>query len=394
MLLSCEYPKINNMTWWETILFGAALAFIGFVLSVAPIEAPVPEGVSGTTEVPEISVSTTTVSFFPEADILPPPKKQVIRMPEPEEQIPAVQQTPPEPQDETEGNQVARLQNPYPFAPLPEDSLNKNSRGALVNILCIVNGDQSVSGSGVLIDLRGVVLTNAHVGQFVLLSEVSSSVTCTARTGAPARSAWKMRTLFMPSQWVAEHAKDLRSPQPQGTGEHDYALFVLEPLENTTVQGVVPMLYDTREGVSFEGDSVLLASYPAGFVGAQIVQNGLYPVTTFTNLGQLFTFKDSSIDLLSLGGVIVAQGGSSGGAVVNRWGNLIGIIVTTSEGETTADRDLRAITLAHIDRSIREHTGFGLREFLGGDILTHANDFRVTHLSALAQKLIDQIPQH
>ena len=394
LLPLCEYPKINNMTWRETILLGITLAFVALILSVAPGKAPITEDAYETAETPGTFEATTTVAFFPEAEVAPPPKVQVIHTPEPAEQIPVVQQAPPPPADNEESSGVSRLENPYPFAPLPEETLNANARAALIHILCIVNGDQSVSGSGVLIDARGVVLTNAHVGQFVLLSEVSSNITCTARTGTPAKAAWKMRTLYMPSTWVDEHAQDLRSPQPKGTGEHDYALFLLEPLPDTPRPPAVPMLYDVREAVSFEGDSVLLASYPAGFVGAQIIQSGLYPVTTFTNLGTIYTFEENSIDVLSLGGVIVAQGGSSGGAVVNRWGRLVGIIVTTSEGKTTAERDLRAITLAHIDRSMRGHTELGLREFLDGDILTHANDFRVTHLSDLAQKLIDQIPQH
>lgn len=384
------------MTWREIICFGAAVAFTGFILSTVPpaVEAPTPEVVYEPAHSENTPLkATTTLAFFPEAEISPPPKVQ--KMPEPDapgEQLPIVQQTPPAP-SANDAERVERLQNPYPFAPLPEETLNVNARNALVNILCIVNSGQSVSGSGTLIDSRGIVLTNAHVGQYILLSEVSSNVICTARTGAPAKPAWKMRTLYMPATWVEEHAKDLRSPQPKGTGEHDYALFLLEPLPDTSAPNATPMLYDTREGVSFEGDSVLVAAYPAGFVGAQIIQNGLYPVTTFANLGRLYTFKETSIDVLSLGGVIVAQGGSSGGAVVNRWGRLVGIIVTTSEGATTAERDLRAITLAHVDRSMRQHTGLSLREFLGSDILAHANDFRVNHLSELAQKLVDEIPQ-
>lgn len=382
------------MTWRNIIFFAAALMFMGFALSAVPaaIEAPEPETVRKAVRSESIAVkATTTVAFFPEAETVPPPKKQPPPEPVPAKQIPAQQTVVPPPPAE-DAQRVERVQNPYPFAPLPEETLNVNTRNALVNILCIVNGDQSVSGSGILIDARGVVLTNAHVGQYILLSEVSLDIICTARAGTPARPAWKMRTLYMPPTWVEEHAKDLRSPQPQGTGEHDYGLFLLEPLPNASLPDAVPMLYDSREGVSFEGDSVLVAAYPAGFVGAQIIQNGLYPVTTFTRLGKLYTFEEMSIDVLSLGGVIVAQGGSSGGAVVNRWGRLVGLIVTTSEGATTAERDLRAITLAHIDRSMRTDTGLGLRDFLGSDILAHANDFRINQLPTLAQKLVDEIP--
>src|SRR3989344_640209 len=199
LLPLCEYPKINNMTWRETILLGITLAFVALILSVAPGKAPITEDAYETAETPGTFEATTTVAFFPEAEVAPPPKVQVIHTPEPAEQIPVVQQAPPPPADNEESSGVSRLENPYPFAPLPEETLNANARAALIHILCIVNGDQSVSGSGVLIDARGVVLTNAHVGQFVLLSEVSSNITCTARTGTPAKAAWKMRTLYMPS---------------------------------------------------------------------------------------------------------------------------------------------------------------------------------------------------
>ena len=355
------------------------------------------------TTVPQVDTAIVTpetaekqTSNFPTAPAAttspakPEPKPVPAKKPVQPDPQPVLQSTP----STNNEQQVARVQNPYPYPQLPSSALDTITRAAIINILCIVNSGESVSGSGVVIDPRGVVLTNAHVGQYVLLSEVSSNITCTARAGSPAQPAWKLRTLFMPSMWVDVHAKDLRSPQPTGTGEHDYALLLINKLDTVAIPPpITPLAYETREGVAFEGDPVLLASYPAGFVGSFIVINNLYLTSTFASILKLYTFKTSSIDLLSLGGVILAQGGSSGGAVVNMWGNLVGIIVTTSEGKTTADRDLRATTITHVDRSIREHTGVGLSEFLNGDILERADDFRVNHLAELAQKLVDQVPQ-
>lgn len=311
------------------------------------------------------------------------------------EQTVLTQSTPAEkkvaPDDDIE---VARVQEPYEFPPLSDDVLNTTARASLVNILCILENGQSVSGSGVMINSRGIVLTNAHVGQYVLLSEVSKDINCFGRKGSPAKDTWKLRVLFMPRQWIEEHAKDLRSPKPTGTGEHDYALLFVEPLDPQTILTSLPYAeYDAREGISFESDQVMLASYPAGFVGGFIVYNNLYPATTFTQIRELFTFENSTVDLLSLGGVILAQGGSSGGMVINRWGRVVGLIVTTSDGETTAERDLRAITLAHIDRSIYAHTGVDFAEFTNAEVDARANFFRTTELPALAQQLLNEIPQ-
>ncbi len=291
--------------------------------------------------------------------------------------------------------QVTRVQNPYPFPPFSTEALNTISRSALMNIICTVtDSGETVTGSGVFIDARGVIMTNAHIGQYVVLSEVSSDITCVGRTGAPAKPYWKLRVVFMPEKWVQEHAKDLRSPQPTGTGEHDYALLAAEPLTaNDPSTPFTHVAVDVREAVVFQGDNVFLVSYPAGFIGGFLVQNNLNPATTVAQVRKLFTFQESTIDLLSLGGVILAQGGSSGGGVLNAWGRLVGIIVTTSDGKTTEERDLRAITVAHIDRSMRAHMGMSIAEFLDSNLQEHVNDFRVNKLNELAKMLTNEIPK-
>src|SRR3989344_252919 len=51
-------------------------------------------------------------------------------------------------------------------------ALNEQVRAAVVNILCITGSGgplNSISGSGVIIDPRGIILTNAHVAQYFLL---------------------------------------------------------------------------------------------------------------------------------------------------------------------------------------------------------------------------------
>lgn len=406
--------------WWATVSFFSIAIVALFVLasSITQDPEPVAQNIERVAvEMLVLEVSTTTASENAKAEEVPEearktkePETPMLMVAEEMASEPEKETTRDElksavnvnrsTEGETVGNEeeVLRIKSPYPFAPFSGDVLNTASRVALVNIACTVeNGaSQAVTGSGMFIDPRGVVITNAHIGQYVLLSEVSSGIKCVGRSGAPAQDKWNLRIMYMPEKWVSEHAKDLRVSQPMGTGEHDYAILLADPLSSDAPR--VPFPYvplDVREAVAFQGDTVLLAGYPAGFIGAFIAQNNLYPATTFTVIGRMFTFQESavSIDLFSLGGVILAQGGSSGGAVMNAWGRLVGIIVTTSDGKTTSERDLRAISLSHVDRSMHAHEGIGLTEFLDGNVEVRANSFRTNKLGALAQKLIDEIPQ-
>ncbi len=268
----------------------------------------------------------------------------------------------------------------------PKTEVREVNKDAAVNILCTTRGGGTfnpISGSGVIIDQRGIILTNAHVAQYVLLQTYlkNSSIKCAIRIGAPARAKYTAEVLFMPQTWVKEHAQSIKQEIQTGTGEHDYALLVItgrtdgESIGNT----VFPTLnFNLGESVVAPGSSVLLAGYPAGFLGGAIIQRNLWPVSTWGHVEKLMTFKSGSVDVLGLGGSIVAQAGSSGGAVVNRLGNLVGIITTSSQAPTTDKRDLRAITLSHINESMQTHTrvGLGLMQFLSQDITTALEEFK------------------
>lgn len=278
-------------------------------------------------------------------------------------------------------SQVAKLESPYTTPPISADTANVLARDAIVNIVCVTSGGviKPISGSGVIIDPRGIILTNAHVAQYVLLSESPNfGLTCSVRTGSPARPIWVPSVLYIPSIWVDAHAKDINSVDPTGTGEHDYALlYITSSLSGQSIpQGVFPYLpVDTRETIGFPGDQILVASYPVELLGGIVTEGSLYAATTETTIMKLLTFGSGSVDLYSLGGVIEAQSGSSGGAVVNPWGYLIGLIVTTSVGTTTANRDLHSLTLSYIDRDFSIQTGTNLSTFLSEDVVKEFQDF-------------------
>lgn len=254
-----------------------------------------------------------------------------------------------------------------------------------------------MSASGVIIDPRGVILTNAHVAQYVLLaSNQQVDLSCVIRTGSPAVARFVPEILYIPPVWVKEHAGEIKTSRPVGTGEHDYALLrIKSSINGSPLPDAFPAIpTDAREAIGFVDDSVLVASYPAEFIGGMTAQLNLYPVTSFTTIKNLLTFGVGTIDLVSLGGVIGAQSGSSGGAIVNVWGHLIGLISTTSEGPTTSARDLHAITLSYINRDISAQSGLDLQAILAGDVVSEANAFNASEAPALIQLLVDQIKPH
>jgi len=345
-----------------------AAADLSFQAPPPPVDATTTAPVAS----PKKAQATTTVQAVAEA---PPAEKPIVQ--------------------QQAGNEVFRTKDPYPFPPASFEGIDSSARAALVNILCSPRAGSTlspISGSGVLIDPRGVILTNAHVAQYVLLSQSPQiNLTCTIRSGAPAAARWKAEMLYIPSVWVEAHAHEVADARPVGTGEHDYALLRITHSLDGVPLGTLPFLpIDTREGIGFKGDKVLALSYPAEFLGAA-AQFNLYPAASVTTVGQLMTFFERSIDMLSLGGIVEAQSGSSGGAVINAWGRLIALISTTSEGETTAARDLRAVTLSYISRDLAAQTLFDLPMILGGDVQAQALDFNTYVSPRLIERYLKEI---
>ena len=292
---------------------------------------------------------------------------------------------------------VYRILNPYLTEPKSFTEINEMSRAALVNIYCSsqTGSVRPISASGILIDPRGVILTNAHVAQYILLaSDPRVNLSCVARMGSPARAQWRMEVLYLPPIWIEENADNIRAARPTGTGKYDYALLritqsvVGSPVPESGLPYLVP---DVRDAIGFTEDPVLVVSYPAEFLAGLATQAELYPVTTITTIKELLTFGVKSVDAISVGGVIGAQSGSSGGGIVNAWARLIGILTTTSEGETTSERDLRGITLSYIDRDLKERSGSSILETLSGNLALHAQFYRENQAPQLIQILIDNI---
>lgn len=278
--------------------------------------------------------------------------------------------------------------------------LNMADRQALVNIFCVTNNDgglRPITGSGMMIDDRGVILTNAHIGQYLLLQSAlpKGTVTCTIRTGSPAKALYRANLLYLSPNWIRNNSKTITQSNPTGTGEDDFSLLYITSsvTPDTKLPEHFPVVaIDTSDALITPGEQVLALGYPAGFLGGITISQELYSVASVATVGDVYTFKKDTFDLFSLGGTPVAQKGSSGGGIINPTnGRLSGLIVTTSESDSTGERDLRAITLSHIDRSLQEQESEGINQYLQGDLASKSLSFYENKAIELAQILIDAI---
>ena len=272
---------------------------------------------------------------------------------------------------------------PKPVIPTKsQEQINEETRAALVNILCLpqIGLSTGISGSGVVVDSRGVILTNAHIAQYFLLRDYlqPDNVTCTVRTGSPAQAMYTATLLYLPPAWIAANAAQLKAAQAVGTGEQDFAfLLITGRTDPTTTLPAAFSRIEMDRGYADIGEPMLLAAYPAGFLGAETVQKSLYASSAIAYVTQLFSFSASkNVGLFSVGGTVVSQGGSSGGAAVRlRDGTLAGIIVTETSAASTGERDLRALALSHIDDALIASGNGGIVGLLMGDLSAKAAAF-------------------
>ncbi len=298
-----------------------------------------------------------------------------------------------------EAKPVTASAQPLAAAPLNIEELNARVRAAVVNILCMTTSSRGplrpISGSGVVIDPRGVVLTNAHIGEHLLLKDYNtpSYMNCVVRTGNPAETTYRARLLYISNRWVENNLDVIRATKPTGTGENDFALLLLTDREGRPLQDPIPF-------VSLDGSlkkpptnaPILLVAYPAELTRGILVQRNLYQVSSHSTVSKGYYFKDNerdALDLLNVGNTILSQGGSSGGAVIDQsTGALIGIIVTTTSGETTSSRELFAITSSHILHRFSAEAEMSLARYLRDDLFTRADEFEALRAAPLRTLLI------
>ncbi len=281
--------------------------------------------------------------------------------------------------------------------PVPDfEVINQFARKATVNILCTTKGGElnPISGTGVIVEPNGLILTNAHIGQYLLLKDFRQKdfIQCVARTGSPAYPKYNLELVYISPTWVENNKAQLKDQNPKGTGEDDFAfLRITKMIDGSNLPDKFPFVtMNIRENIE-TGEPVLLVSYPAGFLGGLSILQNLNVTSAVTNIQDVYTFKDGTIDIVAVGGTVVSQKGSSGGLVVDKYSTLIGVISTSSDGDTTKDRGLNAITLAYINRDMQKELDFGLKDFLSQSPITFAEIFASTTAPSLTKLITDEL---
>lgn len=256
---------------------------------------------------------------------------------------------------------------------------------ALVNIFCTFTTEdfvRSTTASGFFVHQNGVIMTNAHVAQFLILEEVLGGQSdCTVRTGNPAVPTYTAELLYISPAWIQGNAKLLKEAAPEGTGERDYALiYITGRVDGAPMPAVFPAIpVNTnlmRTGAV--GAPVRAAGYPAEVLAMRGAQAPLIGIEVGTTITELMTFGSNYVDLFTIAGTQIGQQGSSGGPVANENGDAIGLISTRGDDEKFGHGSLRAISLSYVDRTIQEETGYTLAQNMGGDLAYRARIFRET----------------
>ncbi len=293
---------------------------------------------------------------------------------------------------------VVEVPTPLPPASSTQPALdtkpdmNTYTKNALVNILCIPAANtpvKAITGTGVVIDPRGIILTNAHIAQYFILQNVVGQkiVTCTIRTGSPAVATDKAVALYVSPLWIEKNSTVLISDDPSGTGEDDFGLLLITTPHAKDFDFVE---FDTITTPK-ERDAVFVAGYAAGFLGNFDIEKNLWALSSFATIDKLYSFGDLTDDFMTISGNVVAQRGSSGGAILNTDKKLIALISTVSSEATTDKRVIGAISLRHINKSLESQQGVTLRDFISGDVVKKVQQFYTVIAPELAQILLDSI---
>lgn len=257
---------------------------------------------------------------------------------------------------------------------------------AIVNIFCTFTTDtyvRTTTGTGFFIDQDGVILTNAHVAQFLLLEATNEfgETECLVRAGNPAAAKYHAELLYIPPTWVQANATVMSAAVPMGTGERDYALlYVSKSVDDSPLPARFPALSINTAllPLSTRDEAVLAAGYPAHSLITQGASADLIPQKASTTVSELYTFGSNYADVFSIRGSVVGEEGASGGPVLNTDGEVIGVIVTRGDDVTDGQGSLRAITLSHIERTLEQETGFSLAQNASGNLPYRANIFAKT----------------
>ncbi len=295
---------------------------------------------------------------------------------------------------------VKKIESKPPVKSTPEQTqptstpISNQNDDFAVNIFCTIrNGNtiEYITGSGAIIDPKGVILTNSHVAQYVLISDYlnTSNRNCVARTGSPAKNTYNIKVLYISSAWVKNNIHTISEEAPQGTGQSDYAFLYITGYTNGPQTNSYPFIPLGKDNLN-SGDQIKVYGYPAGSANGNYVKNSLSKVTDTSTISDIYSFTgDQATDLIISPSEKIAERGSSGGPIVEN-GYVEGIITTSLQNNGT--KSFSAITGEYINRDLQSNAGFSLNTLESGDLGQNSSSFENSTGFSLARDLISNNP--
>lgn len=251
----------------------------------------------------------------------------------------------------------------------PADAASKKSlpdplKDASVNLYCRLKAGKAlygVSGSGVFISPRGVILTNAHVAQYFLLAGEEGRVTgwCSVRTGSPAKETYTAEVLYLSPSWLSANLAKIAEDAPSGSSEGDFALLYVTGAKKGALPAAFPALSIDTASVLSEGAPVSLSGYPAGSLDFSGMRNKLALVAASSTVENMQGFKvGARRDVFTLASSSAASYGISGAPIVDS-GHAVRGIITSKSGNK-----LRGITATYIHSYLVQNAGVSLSTLL------------------------------
>jgi len=272
------------------------------------------------------------------------------------------------------------FQEPIKEIYVPELVLNtKDPQDLIVNIVCtrkFGNKITASTGSGVIISSKGTVITNAHVGQFVLLEDElgKSFMDCALYQENIPTFGYRADVLYISPDWIMENKNLISAANPRGTGENDYA--ILQIIGNTnpsfTLPSKFPYINFATENIFEIDDKVRVAGYPGAPSNLLDIAKAGTLRSENARIIDIFTFGENTADVFSVSESSVGARGASGGGIIKD-DNLIGIIVTTND--SSGNSEINALSTEYVNRDLKKDTGNGISYYLSGDLAKIAEDF-------------------